>query len=284
MTYVSFIQRKEKSVSRSTVRQAPYYMELPVTQIEIPPYQRSANVVRVKKIATAFEENRMRPIDVSLRDGKYYCYDGQHRLLAYKMMGQQTIPAIVHTTLSYHDEADLFARQSENVSAVRMRDKWNAMVEGGSEKAKKIIEVAKAHGYKIDAKGTSDGKTIMCVTELMKAYDNLDIWGFERMFTIIEQSFKGSPHGVSRDMIAGLVEFIKVFDSDHSKPACVDYHRLYRELKRVTAERVLSEADKFRVGEMKKSSSNGKRVARAIIEIYNGRLQQNRLPLDAFLA
>lgn len=32
MTYVSFIQRKEKSASRSTVRQAPYYMELPVTQ------------------------------------------------------------------------------------------------------------------------------------------------------------------------------------------------------------------------------------------------------------
>lgn len=55
------------------------------------------------------------------------------------------------------------------------------------------------------------------------------------------------------------------------------------QLKAATAERVLSEADKFRVGEMKKSSSNGKRVARAIIEIYNGRLQQNRLPLDAFL-
>lgn len=151
MTYASFIQRKEKSTPRSAVRQAPYYMELPVVQVEIPSYQRSASVERVKKIATAFEENRMRPIDVSLRDGKYYCYDGQHRLLAYKMMGQQTIPAIVHTSLSYHDEADLFARQSENVSAVRMRDKWNAMVEGGSEKAKKIIEVAKAHGYKVTA-------------------------------------------------------------------------------------------------------------------------------------
>lgn len=87
MTYVSFIQRKEKSASRAVAHSSPYYMELPVTQIEIPPYQRSANVVRVKKIATAFEENRMRPIDVSLRDGKYYCYDGQHRLLAYKMMG-----------------------------------------------------------------------------------------------------------------------------------------------------------------------------------------------------
>lgn len=54
MTYVSFIQRKEKSASRTVAHSSPYYMELPVTQIEIPPYQRSANVVRVKKIATCF--------------------------------------------------------------------------------------------------------------------------------------------------------------------------------------------------------------------------------------
>ena len=34
MTYASFIQRKEKSVSRTVAHSSPYYMELPVTQIE----------------------------------------------------------------------------------------------------------------------------------------------------------------------------------------------------------------------------------------------------------
>jgi hypothetical protein len=50
-----------------------------------PDYQRTLDVNRVKRIVANFNPNLVNPIKVSLRNGKYYVFDGQHTLAALKM-------------------------------------------------------------------------------------------------------------------------------------------------------------------------------------------------------
>lgn len=262
-----------------TVGPAPYFKEIPVAEVEFPAYQRPASKKHVNAIVRKFDENRMQPIDVSYRDGKYYCYDGQHRLLAYREMNYPMIPAVVHEGLSYKDEARLFAEQDVGVALVPVRDKWNAMDIGNSKEVRLLTRIAGTHGFTIDPKGFADGKTILCVAALMKSAKRLDEWGLDRLFFVLRESFYGSPAGLYREMIDGLTDFIVTYDSDHSKPSPVDYKRLCKVLREYTADQLLKDASGYYNSCSKKM---GKCIARVIVNVYNGRLKKGRLDVTPY--
>ena len=46
---------------------------LSLDDLEIGAYQKNLDINRVRKIVSKFDINRMRPIDVSFRDGHYHC-------------------------------------------------------------------------------------------------------------------------------------------------------------------------------------------------------------------
>lgn len=273
----------EKMKTDSSSHKEPYYQEISVDIIQVPNYQRSPSNKRVRAMAAAFDPNRMQPIDVSLRGGKYYCYDGQHRLLMYRAMHFPTIPCIVHEGLTYQEEARLFVHQDVNVSVVRVRDKWNAMDEGEMQEAKDIKALVKKYGYRIDPNGNADGRTIMCIASLLKAHEKLDDWGMDRMFSIMSECFKGQPAGTCKEMVDGLVEFLSHFDGDRSVPSQVDWKRLYTVLRGAGAENIVKQAEAYRVGVMRKTANAGKRVTRVILTLYNGRRVTNCLPIVDYL-
>ena len=45
-------------------------------------YQRALNPQRVKRMVAEYNPNLVNAVKVSFRDGKYYCFDGQHTMKA----------------------------------------------------------------------------------------------------------------------------------------------------------------------------------------------------------
>ena len=111
-------------------RYEPSMGEIPVNSISFAAYQRKPDMERIKRIANKFSIDRMRPIEVSYRDGKYWCFDGQHRAEVYRLMGRKTIPAVIHYGLNYEAEAALFASQFDEVAPVGIVTMWKAQVAG----------------------------------------------------------------------------------------------------------------------------------------------------------
>ena len=50
------------------------------------PYQRDVDQKRVSYIVTNYDPHKFGIIKVSYRDGKYYVYDGQHRIASFKVL------------------------------------------------------------------------------------------------------------------------------------------------------------------------------------------------------
>lgn len=85
---------------------------LPVGQLKVcAQAQRVLDPARVKIILSKFDPGALRQVSVSLRDGKYYIVDGQHRVSAaiqfYKNK-DYLVDCRVHLDLTLQDEAELF--------------------------------------------------------------------------------------------------------------------------------------------------------------------------------
>ena len=78
-------------------------------------YQRTVKERTVQKLVNNWNPIYLDPIVVSYRDGRYNVIDGQHRVTAMKRMSESgktaadvKVLCVVHTGLTYADEAELF--------------------------------------------------------------------------------------------------------------------------------------------------------------------------------
>lgn len=254
------MQNQNKSSSFTKI------VEIPILKINIGKYQKQLNMARCKKIADEFDINRMRPIEVSFRNGKYWCFDGQHRINAYKLMGKNTIPCIIHLDLTYEDEAYLFARQQENVGAVQAHHRWNALVEAKDQYVLDIVAIAKAQGFTILHKNNKPNN-IKCVKAIQTYYNDLGELAFASGLRVIAQAWEFSAKSTDHDIISGLYLFSKAYKG------IFDYSRLTDRLSLISPTTLLRNAkDNFSV------QGDARKVAVEILRQYNKGSRAKRLP------
>jgi hypothetical protein len=254
---------------------------LDINVIKIGKYQKKLNKARATAIADNYDSHRMRPIDVSYRGGEFYCFDGQTRIAAYKLMGYTRIPSIIHEGLTYEDEAYLFAKQQDNVGSVLSSHKWNALVEAEDPATMKTLEIAQKNGFKVS--GTvSSSKCIAAVKTLQdivmgSGFEGLDdvlhiigsAWNDKEVYSKVK-NLPIAPTNVS--MIEGVYIFMKEYKD------CKGFNtdRLIAVLSATKPSAIFSRANDSRKG------STSRRVAASILEIYNHGLRTgssgNRLP------
>lgn len=228
---------------------------IPVERVVFGKYQRGLSESRARQIAREFDINRMQPISVSERDGKYYAYDGQHRTRAYEILGFTHIPAIVRRGLTYAEEATYFAKQSENVGAITKRNTWNAKVEAKDPTTMRMINIPAKHGYVVEWGGRVNPRNVYCLRSLEQAYSRLDESGYDRIFIVIEEAFGNAPKATACDIIEGLTEFIATYDNDPKAVSPVDWNRVYKVLSTVRPADIICEANGYRIGNYAKSSN-----------------------------
>lgn len=246
-----------------------------VKDICLADYQRPVSKVKIFNIVKDYDPDRDRPIEVSLRNGEFFCFDGQHRLIAHKVLGMSTIQAHVHKDLTYEQEAALFAKQNDNAKAVSAADRWNASVEAGNEipHTKEILAICKDMGFKVSAgKEKYIGvNTISCVQELQSIYKDCGERGLRLILKIVKDAWNYQPKNTNR-MILGGLHFIYTHFGDELTAERLD--RMAEALGEYTPKSFLREVageDRMRY----------KGVAQQIVKIHNRGLNgRSRKRLD----
>lgn len=240
-----------------------------VSDINFAEYQRPISKARVDKMVEEFEPHRMRPIEVSFRDGKYWCFDGQHRLKAFQKMGISRIPAQMHFGLSYEDEAYLFAKQHENEGHVNIRDRWNAGNIAG-EKMQEIVEIKKIlgeYGYSITPSPMPGKSNVFsCVATIMKGHKDFGAAGLRQVLDVMDGAWKGCAKVTSAEIPQALFRIYGTYGKT------IDYDRLIGCLKKHTASSFLRDSQD-------ETGTGGAKVARHMVRVYNTRLRKNKLDM-----
>lgn len=244
-------------------------VKLNLIDLEFADYQKDLSVPRVQKIVDKFDINRMRPIDVSYRDGKFYVFDGQHRANAYFFMGYTEIPAIVHYGLTYEDEAYLFARQQEEVGAINSNHKWKALSEAKDPETMNIIRLCKDWGFTVLAKN-SHGNNIKCVKTLRNLYNEFGPQKVGTILMCIKDAWNYMDHSVDKPILEGIAKLVKTY------PDQFDYNRLVKVLSNTTPKLILRDMEDRHHGVRGES----RRAAYQIADLYNKSMKLRRNKLD----
>lgn len=145
---------------------------VPLAQIRINPLaQRELNAARVDKLASEMELEQLGNPTVSLRDGLFYCIDGQHRIEGYKKwLGDgnwedQQFQCWTYEGLSEQDEAEIFLRLNDTLT-VRALEKFRVGVQAGRPEESDIDRIVRAQGLRV----SSDKGGIRAVATLRKVY------------------------------------------------------------------------------------------------------------------
>jgi len=252
--------------------------EIPVSKILLGKYQKMLNKARVNLIVSSFNPARMRPIEVSYRDGQYWCWDGQHRLAAYSLMEIETIPCQVHFGLSYEDEARLFAEQQVNVGTITSAHKYHALREANDSVVMSIDKKCGEYGFKVNPVGVG-GKNIRAVKALQDIVKRGGINRLETIVWLIKSAWNYEMDSTKEDIISGIGLFFDKYlleercasDYEHNK-AIID--RVHSKLCGVSAARLLQKST-----EQMTIKGGNRRIAITIHDMYNERLRAgSRLP------
>ena len=233
---------------------------LRLADLQIAPYQKELNIPRIEQIVKKFDINRMRPIEVSYRDGQYWVFDGQHRANAYYILGYTEIPAIVHYGLTYEDEAYLFARQQEEVGSINSCHKWNALVEAKDNETIEIVKLCRQFGFTVLAKNNK-GNNIKCVARLRKFYKEHGATKLMAVLMAIKNAWDYMPHSVDYPIFDGISRLVETYPE-------FDYGRLAAVLHETTPRLVLRDME----DEFHAVRGEGRRAAFQIMKLYNYKL------------
>lgn len=244
-------------------------VEIPVKDIRFANYQRKVNKQTISEIVNHFDPHRMRPVELSFRDGVLWCFDGEHRVLAYKKMDIATIPAQIHYELTYEDEAMLFAKQHENERRVSIRDRWNAGNAAG-EKMQNYVEIKNImedRGYKLDPTFRDSGNTFTCIATIIKGHEKYGASGLKRVLDTIDAAWGNCAGRTNTNIVSALFRIYGCFGDS------IDWDRLVKCLSKHTALSFVRDSREER-------GNGGARVARHMVNVYNTKLRKNKLNID----
>ena len=124
-------------------------------------YQRPFNQARANKIAKHWDENQIRPLEVSVRaNGDMYLLDGQHENCGtlLKWGDSATLPARMHYGLTIEQEAEIFHALNTNFVKPAYNDTLKARVAAGDVKANGYIQCLSIAGIEIDYSRSNEKK------------------------------------------------------------------------------------------------------------------------------
>lgn len=225
------------------------------------PYQRPVLQKDVDKIVREWNGREVTPVVVSFRDGKFNVVDGQHHIEAMRQKagGRDVIvPCIIHTGMTYEQEAELYARLDRDKKRLTLRQYTKAVVEAGSDaNIMEIKRLTEDVGF-IWALGEPTGEPfeIAPIRALINAYQLLGGEGFARMLSLMAGAWQGTPNSLKASMLSGMALFVKTYETELHDRAFI------RRMSLVSPDEII------RLGRIE--TDVGLRFARIILDKYNG--------------
>ncbi|MCX2185645.1 DUF6551 family protein [Streptomyces sp. SKN60] len=180
-----------------------YGVQIPVQKLFVDyDVQREPDRRRAKKIAEAFDENKLGSIIVSDRgDGTFHIIDGQHRWLAAKEAEHPYLHADVHTGLERAQEADMFLAKNRDSKKPSAFDEHKNGVAAGHSPYVEAEAVLKKHNLTAGSSSANQFGAITKAHALVKQFgpDVLD-----RALTVAENAWGRSRFTWEGVIIHGL--------------------------------------------------------------------------------
>ena len=217
-----------------TVKQEKLYEEMDIDSaaLLIPrdSYQRGLDNRRVSEIAANFDECIANEPKVSLRDGKFYVFDGQHTIAARKMLnGGLDLPILckVYTGLSAEDEAILFAQQTGFSAKVYPGAKIRALVFAGDPDAIAFVEATQSADLQLSFNQSRGLNRIGCVATAYAEFMAVGAEIYGDALRIIAAAWDGHKDSLRAETIQGMTQFIKLYRDEYSPKRLVSRCRRY---------------------------------------------------------
>lgn len=265
-TGVKFVIPPESNPKEEIVR----IMELNTKDlVSNQPYQRDIDQKEVAYIASNYDPHQFGVIKVSFRDGKYYVYDGQHRITAFKIVnGNQDgfVKCEVHYGLTYEDEARYFAEQYLGSKKVDIVYRWRALFEAKKEPVYTIVTSVRAIG--IDIKFTKNKSVYNRIIALKQLNDMWDELGSEktlRVLALLKKAWDTDLNAFDGNILIGMREFFHTYTDE------IDEEAFVRQMKKVSPLSIVVEGKKDML------SKHGLNFAKIIWSKYNNGLKSKRL-------
>jgi len=225
---------------------------------------------RIRKMINNFNSDLLSTITVSLRNGKYYVVDGQHRVLAARSVGLKALRAEVHNNLTKEDEAALFVMLNSSSTKVNKIQIYNAHVIAKDPTTLRIKFIAASNGLKIGS--WTEDNTLSAYGTLEKVYTTLGEDLLDVALHLIKSTWGGDSSSMNRYFIEGVAYFIEIYQSEEN----YTHDKFIKQLSKVSATKLFAE--------MKADTTSSKLRIKAMNTLhryYNTRLNK-QLPHKHF--
>lgn len=187
-------------------------------------YQRKQHNDKITQIVASWDERIANEPKVSLRDGVYHVFDGQHTILAREAMNDNNPVKIlckVYYGLSEKEEALLFAKQTGISSKPSAGERLRANLYGEDEEAKAFCRATEEAGLSVDVKGTRHKKHIACVSTALNAYRVLGKELYVEALSIIAEAWNGKPDSLRYEIVKAITEFVQFYNGKYDRPVLI---------------------------------------------------------------
>lgn len=147
------------------------FVLVPVEDLHIDEsYQRPVQS-HVRTIAEEWDDMKCDPLKINYReDGNLYVWDGQHRLVALKLMGIDYVLCVITVGLTQKQEAALFGCQGNGIKKPNPYDIYKANVCSGEEIDSAIKNMCDKYGLAVDKNNKRAGN-LSCLTLAKKIFE-----------------------------------------------------------------------------------------------------------------
>lgn len=191
------------------------FVIVPVEDLHIDEtYQRPVQS-HVKTIAEEWDDMKCDPLKINFRaNGYLYVWDGQHRLVALKMMGVDYVLCVITVGLTQEQEASLFGCQGDGIKKPNPYDIFKAHVCAGEETDTAIKQMCDKFGLEVNRNSKTAGN-MSCLTLARDIFRRGDRKYFEWVLDVLHKAkWNEFPQSHCHRMINALYEIRKNSDEE----------------------------------------------------------------------
>ena len=234
-------------------------------------YQRGLNPERVRRIAKEFDERIANEPKVSMRNGHYYIFDGQHIVAArVERNSGESLPVRckVFEGLSDKDEAKLFANQAGSSAIPGIGAKLRALVFASDPDACQFVKNTEEAGLKIDY-GQHKGKNrLACIAAAWDEFRKLGAEKYQEALRLILEGWDGDPDSLRAETVTAVCRFVDLYHGEYDRSRAVKRFRGVDPLKIYRDGRAIGE-----------NMPGFRKYLYQVVIIYNGASKKSALPI-----
>ncbi len=215
------------------INEKPYremYIRSDLLEIPRNTYQRPLNSRRTKRIARAFDERIANEPKVSLRNGRYYVFDGQHTIMArVERNGGKPLPILckLYMGMTESDEADLFSQQNGESAELTAGARIRAEIYSGKPNALNFQKATESTGLRLDF-GQQRGKNrLACVATAFDEFQRVGPEKYKEALTLLREAWDGDPDSLRAETVTAMCRFVELYEGAYDRKRLIQRYRKF---------------------------------------------------------